>query len=149
MSQDPNRSLQSHPTQSGGKGAGILIQQVTTLIEGLPESSRAELMKGFTGDLLQLAVKVQEIQASNAESHEHLSALAELLSSVKRDGNRGYLKQTTQNAGGQTTIEIGTGGGPVIRPVGGGCAVVLAALIAAGTCAALVLCASEVVVKAQ
>ncbi len=149
MSQEPNRSLQSRPTQSGGKDAGILIHQVTTLIEGLPESSRAELMKGFTGDLLQLAVKVQEIQATNAESREHLSALADLLSTVKRDGNRGYIKQTTQNAGGQTTIEIGTGGGPLIRPVGGGCAVVLATLIAAGTCAALVLCASGVFFEAH
>jgi hypothetical protein len=149
MSQEPNRSMQPRPTPSGSTDAGILINQVMTLIEGLPESCQVELMKGFTGDLLHLAVKVQEIQATNAESQEHLSSLADLLSNVKRDGNRGYIKQTTQNAGGQTTVEISAGRGPLLRPVGGGCAVVLSALLTAGTLAAVVVFALGVFFEAR
>lgn len=133
MSDSTRRSLQSPAAQSGSLVSGGLGPQITSLIERLPAECQTELMKGFTGDLLQLAVKVQEIQATNIETREHLDALATLLSSVKREGNRGYAKHTSQNAGGQTTIEIGTGGGPILRPVGGGCAVVVACVFAAGT----------------
>lgn len=144
MSHEFNRSMQPHETKHGGQIAGGLSNQVTALIERLPPQCQTELMKGFTGDLLQLAVKVQEIQATNVEAREHLSALAELLNTVKRDGNRGYAKHTSQNAGGQTTIEIGTGGGPLLRPLGGGCAVMAAALIAASTFVVVLVCVTGI-----
>jgi hypothetical protein len=144
MSQEFNRSMQPHETKYGGQIAGGLSNQVTALIERLPAQCQTELMKGFTGDLLQLAVKVQEIQATNVEAREHLSALADLLNTVKRDGNRGYAKHTSQNAGGQTTIEIGTGG-PLVRPIGG-CAIMAAALIAASAFAAVLVCVTGILI---
>lgn len=132
MTDNPRHSLRNLGGQNESLVSGGLRVQVTALIERLPVECQTELMKGFTGDLLQLAVKVQEIQATNIEAREHLDALASLLSSVKRDGNRGYMKQTHTNAGGQTTIEISTGGGPLLRPVGGGCAIVVVLVVSAG-----------------
>lgn len=133
MSDNLHHSLRKQEGLGGSLVSGGLAPQISSLIERLPVDCQTELMKGFTGDLLQLAVKVQEIQATNIEAREHLDALATLLSSVKRDGNRGYAKHTSQNAGGQTTIEIGTGGGPILRPVGGGCAIVVGFALTAGT----------------
>jgi len=106
--------------------------EIMQLIERLPEACQVELMKGFTGDLLQLSIKVQEIQATNIEFREHLADIATLLDRVKHSGNRGYARTTNKGPGGETTIEISTGGGPLLRPVGGGCAGVLAIGLVAG-----------------
>ncbi len=106
--------------------------EIMQLIESLPEACQVEVMKGFTGDLLQLSIKIQEIQATNIEFREHLADIAALLERVKQSGNRGYGRTTNKGPGGETTIEIDTGGGPVIRPVGGGCSSVLAIGLVAG-----------------
>jgi hypothetical protein len=124
-------SAESNHTLSGN--AAGLSPEIRSLIQRLPEACQAELMKGFTGDLLQLSVKLQEIQATNVEFREHLTDIVNLLNTAKQSGNRGYARTTTRGPGGETTVEIGTGGSPIMRPVGGGCAVVLAVAAAGGS----------------
>lgn len=133
MNHDSSRQLRPHDADNQSNQSVGLTPEVIVLIERLPEACRAELMKGFTGDLLRLSVRVQEIQATNTEFREHLSDIVNLLNTAKQSGNRGYARTTTRGPGGETTIEIGTGGGPIIRPVGGGCAVVLAVAATGGS----------------
>jgi len=125
ISAESNHSL-------SGQSAG-LSPEIRSLIQRLPEACQAELMKGFTGDVLQLSLKVQEIQATNVEFREHLRDLVGLLSNVKQGGNRGYARTMSTGPGGETTVEISTGGGPLLRPVGGGCATVVTVIVATGT----------------
>lgn len=106
--------------------------QLSSLISQLPVASQTELIKSYAGDLLQLKAKIEEIRATNAESSEHLAALVELLNQVQQDGNKAHVTHTSTNSGGQTKIELQTRGTPIVRPLGGGCVVFVAAILGSG-----------------